>query len=140
MRMREALDQLATAALRRVAAVHGLPHAEATTRSELADRLVERLSDSSYLDEELTRLDDGQRAALVAMRSNDGEMRGFLIERDYPGAADALIERGLLFRTFAVSGPRRGEVFSVPEEILALLPAPPASEAPPITSTAPAER
>src|SRR6202011_2741824 len=61
-------------------------------------------------------------------------------ERDHPGAGEALIERGLLFRIFAAAGPLRGEVFEVPQEILALLPAPPALDAPPATEAPPAER
>src|SRR6266851_971934 len=38
--------------------------------------------------------------------------------------AAALAERGWLFRVFAAAGPLRGEVFVVPDELLAVLPVP----------------
>ena len=53
------------------------------------------------------------------------------MDRDRQGAALGLVERGLLFRHVDAAGPRRGEIFTIPDEILAVLPAPPAIEPPP---------
>lgn len=140
MRLREALDQSATSTLRRVASVHGLPHDEATTRAELIERICDRLSDPTYLQEQLDALDEPARNALSSARDNGGEVRGFSVDRTAPGALEALADRGLLFRTFAVAGPRRGEVFSVPDEVQAVLPAAPTAEGPPQDESPPTER
>src|SRR6266852_1211974 len=121
-----------------MASAHGLLHDDGTTRAELIDRLAERLLDQSYLQEQLDGLTEDERAALVAARASGGEQRGFLLDRDHPGAAEGLVDRGLLFRLFAAAGPRRGELFSAPDELLALLPEPPAVEAPPTDAPAPA--
>src|SRR5437660_3965861 len=132
MRLKEALEETATGALRRMASVHGLLHDDGTTRAELIQRIAERLLDPAYLQEQLDGLSDDEREALVAARASGGEQRGFLLDRDHPGAAEVLVERGLLFRLFAAAGPLRGELFTVPDELLALLPAPPLPESPPI--------
>ena len=135
--MREALDQTATAGLRRIAAAHNLPHDDAATRAELIEAIEARLLDPSFVQDLLARLDDNERQALLAIRASGGEIRGFLLDRDTPGAGDVLSETGLLYRTFTTAGPRRGEVFSVPDELLELLPQPPADEAPPRPGRAP---
>ncbi len=132
MRLKEALEETATGALRRMASAHGLLHDDGTTRAELVDRLAERLLDQAYLQEQLAGLTEDERAALVAARASGGEQRGFLLDRDHPGASEALVDRGLLFRQFAAAGPLRGELFTAPDELLALLPVPPAAEAPPV--------
>src|SRR5262245_5436013 len=131
MRLADALEQSSTGALRRMASVHALVHDDSTTRVELIDRIGERLRDPSYLGAVLDGLADDERAALLEARATHGELRGLLVDREHPGAADVLAERGLLFRLFASSGPLRGEVFSVPDEVLALLPAAPAVAPPP---------
>src|SRR5437660_3438390 len=138
MRLKEALEETATGALRRMASVHGLIHDDGTTRAELIERIAERLLDHAYLQEQLDGLSDDEREALVATRASGGDQRGFLLDRDHPGAAEALVERGLLFRLFAAAGPLRGELFTVPDEVLILLPEPPAVEAPPSGASAPA--
>jgi hypothetical protein len=138
MRLREALEETATGALRRMASVHGLLFDDGTTRAELIERLAERLIDPAYLLEQLDSLTEDELAALAAARSTGGDQRGFLLDRDYPGAAEALVERGLLFRQFAAAGPLRGELFTAPDELLALLPQPPAVEEPPTGEPAPA--
>jgi hypothetical protein len=138
MRLAAALEQTATLALRRMASVHGLLYDDSTTRAELIARLAERLSDPSYLQEQLSALADDERAALIAARASGGEQRGFLLDRDHPGAAEALVDRGLLFRLFAAAGPRRGELFTAPDELLALLPEPPPVAAPPTAEPEPA--
>src|ERR1700682_1564125 len=140
MLLREGLDLSSTGALRRMASVHGLVHDAATTRGELIERLADRLLDPNYLGEQVAGLADDERATLVAARASGGELRGLLVERDHPGAGEALIERGLLFRLFAAAGPLRGEVFQAPAEVLALLPPPPAVDAPPATEAPPLER
>ena len=121
-----------------MASAHGLLFDDGTTRTELVERIAERLLDPTYLHEQLDALSDDERAALLAARASGGEQRGFLLDRDHPGAAEALVERGLLFRQFAAAGPRRGELFTVPDEVLALLPEPPAAERPPSGASAPA--
>jgi hypothetical protein len=139
--LREGLDLSSTGALRRMASVHGLVHDDATTRGELIERLGARLVlDPTYLEEQLEQLSADERATLLAARASGGELRGLLVERDHPGAGEALIERGLLFRIFAAAGPLRGEVFQAPEEILALLPPPPLVDALPAGEAPPAER
>jgi ATP-binding cassette subfamily C protein len=61
MLLREALDQSATGALRRLAAAHGLAVDEATTRAELIERLLERLADPAYLAEQIEALPMGMQ-------------------------------------------------------------------------------
>jgi hypothetical protein len=138
--LREGLDSLSTAALRRLASVHGLVHDDGTTPAELVERLHQRLLDSAYLDQQLSQLSEAERATLIGARGSGGELRGLLIDRDFPGVSDALVERGLLFRIFAVAGPLRGEVFAAPEEFLARLPSPAAIGGPPTGEPPPADR
>jgi hypothetical protein len=138
--LREGLDSLSTAALRRLAGVHGLVHDDSTTPAELVERLSQRLLDPAYLEQQLNELSDAERATLAAARGSGGELRGLLIDRDYPGVGEALLDRGLLFRIFAVSGPLRGEVFAAPEEFLALVPEPTDIGAPPAGEPPPADR
>jgi hypothetical protein len=143
VQLREALDQTATGALRRVALAHGLAPDEATTRSELVERLLERLTDTAYLAEQVSGLAADERAALQALHTAGGQTRGFLLEKRHAGALPKLVARGFLFRTFTAAGPRRGEVFAAPDEVLSLLPGPPEAERPPTappTTEAPAER
>jgi len=106
-----------------VAEAHGLPHDDGTTRAELIERIADRLGDSRYLGEQLASLSPAERATLASARTSAGELRGLLVDAEQPGAAEALAERGWLFRVFAAAGPLRGEVYVVPDEFLALLPA-----------------
>ena len=141
MRLREALEQTSSSTLRRVASSHGLVHDDGTTHAELIERIAERLLAPTYLDEQLAALAEDERAVLVAARGSAGELRSLLIDRDHPGAAEALAERGLLYRVFAAAGPLRGEVLAVPDELLERLPSPPPVEAPPsVSPPAPGER
>src|SRR5688572_16817195 len=99
-----------------MAVLHGVSHDDATTRAELIDRLTERFSDPSYLAARLDALAPDEYSALRAAVNAGGEIRGFLIERDFPGALEELTQRGFLVRTFTSTGPRRGEVFALPTE------------------------
>src|SRR4030088_1350067 len=125
MCLAEALEQTATGALRRLPRAHGLLHDDSITRTELIERLAERLGDPTYLSEQLRGLAPDEHSVLIEARASDGELRGLLVDRDHPGAAEALAERGLLFRLFNAAGPLRGEGFSAPDELLSLLPEPP---------------
>jgi hypothetical protein len=136
VRTGSALEALATGALRRIAAAHGLAVDDGTTRADLVDRLLERLSSTRYLSDFIASLPRDEQEALRAARASNGEIRGFLLDRDHPGAAEALVERGLLFRTFSVAGPRRGEVFALSDEMRELLPGPPPAELPPMLAEA----
>ncbi len=137
MRLREALEQTSVGTLRRIASQHGLSHDDGTTRAELVERLAERLLAPTYLDEQLVGLGDDERAVLAAARAGAGELRGLLVDRDHPGTAEALAERGLLYRVFASAGPLLGEVFAAPDELLERLPPPPPVPAPPTVSPPP---
>src|SRR5690349_7065076 len=122
MRLAEALAQSANATLRRVATAHALAHDDGTTRDELIARLRERLADDEYLDQQLRSLSDTERAVLVSARASAGELRGLLVDSEYPGIAEELADRGWLYRVFAAAGPLRGEVYVVPDELLERLP------------------
>src|SRR5690242_4071400 len=100
MRLRDALEQSPTAALRRTAAVHGLAHDDGTTRAELIDRIAERLGDTQYL---LQQLRPAEQELLASARTSGGELRGLLVDAEQPGAAEDLAERGWLFRVFAAA-------------------------------------
>lgn len=139
MRLAEALEQSATATLRRLADAHGLGHDESATRDELIARLKERLGDARYLEEQLSSLTAEERAILASAHPSGGELRGLLVDAEHPGAAETLADRGWLFRIFAASGPLRGEVFVVPEEALELLPAPAEKIGPRAVAHPPAE-
>jgi len=124
LRLAEALDESATATLRRVAGAHGLAHDDGTTRDELIARITERFGDRSYVEAQLGGLSEGERSVLASARSSAGELRGLLVDSEHPGAAEDLADRGWLYRVFAAGGPLRGEVYVVPDELLDLLPAP----------------
>src|SRR5258708_4824580 len=121
-----------------MASAHGLLHDDGTTRAELIERLAERLSDPTYLQEQLDVLTEDEHAALAAARASGGGLRGFLLDRDHPGAAEALVDRGMLLRLFAAAGPLRGDLFAAPDDPLALLQEPQAAEAPPGGESSPA--
>jgi len=140
MQLRDTLDQAAIAALRRMAATHGVAHDDASTRAELISRLCERFDDPAYVDGLLSGLSEAERGALSAAVATGGESRGFILERDFPGAVASLLEQGLLFRTFTAAGMHRGEVFTVPDEVRRVLPPPAPEAAAPPGSPAPAER
>ena len=131
VRARDAFDQSASSLLRRIAVEHGLPVAASSTRAELVEGLAARFAEPRHLEVVLSALDAASRSALAAARQTGGEVRGLLLARhlgtDDPRAAQALVDRGLLVRTFAPTGPHRGEVFAVPDEVLALLPEPQAA-------------
>src|SRR6266851_4268124 len=116
MRLAEALEHTATGVLRRVAAAHGLTFDDGTTRDELIARIADRLGDPAYVSEQLRGLTEDEQTVLTSAHASAGELRGFLVDLDYPGTAEALAERGWLFRVFAAAGPLRGEVFVVPDE------------------------
>ncbi|HEY1294284.1 MAG TPA: hypothetical protein VGJ60_14505 [Chloroflexota bacterium] len=139
MRLAEALQETATATLRRVAVGHGLAYDDGTTRDELIARISERFGDQAYLKEQLARLSDEERSVLASARASAGELRGLLVDSEHPGAAEVLADTGWLYRVFAAAGPLRGEVFVVPDEILELLPAYEPDAAPAVDATAPAE-
>jgi hypothetical protein len=122
VRLAEALEQTATAILRRVASAHGLPHDDGTTRGELIARIAERFGARPWLDNQLHSLNADEREVLVSARASAGELRGLLVDSAHPGAAESLADRGWLYRVFAAAGPLRGEVFVVPDELLAVLP------------------
>ena len=124
MLLATALDQLASGALRRLAVAHAVHHDDATTRAELISRLGERFADTEYLRAQLAAVSETEQAALLSTAAAGGEIRGFVLDRDFPDAEAALLERGFLIRTFTTSGGRRGEVFQIPDEVRALLPAP----------------
>ena len=130
MRLTEALNQTSMGALRRVASAHALPYDDSITRDELIARIAERLSDQVYVAAQLESLSADERAALLAARTSAGELRGLLVDLDHPGAAEALAEHGWLYRVFSAAGPMRGEVYVVPDELLAALPPPDETEAP----------
>jgi hypothetical protein len=139
MRLAEALDQSATATLRRVAAAHGLAHDDGTTRDELIARIAERLGERAYLEERVRGLSEIERSVLASARSSSGELRGLLVDSQHPGTAEDLAERGWLYRVFASQGPLRGEVYVVPDELLEVLPVAQPVAAPPAAAPAPAE-
>ena len=139
MRLAEALEETATATLRRVAEAHGLAHDEGTTRDELIARIADRLAEPTYLDEQARGLTDAERSVLTSARASAGELRGLLVDSDHPGAAEDLANRGWLYRVFAAGGPLRGEVYVVPDEVLAVLPAAEPVTMPPADAPVPAE-
>lgn len=125
MHLRALLDQTATGSLRRIAEAHGLALDEAATRPELVERVAGRLLDGDYVADRLRRLSAEQRQALAAARAAGGELRGLLLARslgsDDAEAARVLVEQGLLFRAFAATGPHRGEIFTLPDELFPLV-------------------
>jgi hypothetical protein len=129
--------------------LHGIAVDDATTRAELVDALATRLAEPDYLTERLARLEPRELRALTAAYRSGGEIRGFLLQRllesDDPDAARSLMDDGFLFRTFAPLGRHRGEVFAVPDELLAhpslaAADEPPTEPPPPTAAPARAER
>src|SRR5207253_37296 len=83
----------------------------------LVERLADRLADADYLADLLRGLSPDEQAILLEARRAGGELRGLLVERNHPAEADTLVDRGLLFRVFTTSGPRRGEIFAIADQL-----------------------
>ena len=72
MRVHEALDELATGALRRLAPLHGLAIDDASTRADLLARLAARLSEPSYVQDSYIRYLVKHRLAAVGLTVDIG--------------------------------------------------------------------
>jgi hypothetical protein len=122
-----------------VADAHGLAHDDGTTRAELISRIADRLTDATYLAEQLERLSTAERGILASAHASGGELRVLLVDAEQPGAAEDLARRGWLYRVFSATGPLRGEVLVVPEELLAVLPSEPEANLPRLEREPPQE-
>jgi hypothetical protein len=142
MELRACLDQCALGLLRQIAAAHEVPLAEPAARAEAVQLLLDRLLAAGYLEHCLARLGQDERRALELVASEGGQLRGFVLERRLrrsaePDGADSsssrvlgsLLQSGLLYRVFQAVGPVRGEVYVLPDELVAFLPSTPAPEA-----------
>jgi hypothetical protein len=133
--LRVCLDQCSLGLLRQLAAAHQVQRPDPVARAELISALTERLLQPGYLDQTLQKLAPESRLAIELLAAESGRLRGFVLERrlraHLPGAdetlvratTDELLRLGLIYRVFQATGPDRGEVFVLFDELLALLPA-----------------
>ncbi len=133
MKLEEALRECTLALLRRIATSHGVAFAPETLRAELAGRILHRLLVPGYLAGYLEGLEAEERALLQAAAAYGWVAKAFVLDRRFPhragparrssiqGPAVSLLQKGLLFRTFAPIGDWRGEIYHVPEELRPLL-------------------
>ena len=94
----------------------------------------------TYLSEQLEALSQDDRVVLASAQQSSGELRGFLVDLEHPGAAESLADRGWLYRIFAAAGPLRGEVFVLPDELQSVLPEPKHAEVLDASEPPPAQR
>ena len=139
MNLRTCLDQCSFGLLRQIAAVHEVALSEPPARAEVVHALLERLLAPGYLQQFFEKRPPEEQRALALVAHDGGQSRGFVLERrlrqhtgdeaDDEGVQailGTLVQAGLLFRTFQAIGPDRGEIFALPDELLALVPARPA--------------
>lgn len=129
MKLDRSLQECTLALLRRIATNHGVVVEDATLRGELADLLLHRLQSPAHLSGFLSHLSSEERSLLQAVRDQGWMAKSFVLERRFPqprptvpGGAEpgptlSLLQKGLLFRSFAAIGSWRGEVYFVPEEL-----------------------
>lgn len=142
MKLEEALQDCTLALLRKIAANHGVAVEEEVLRGELSQLLLQRLLEPAYLGDYLSTLTQDEIAVLDTVRGNGWMAKAFVLERLFPQRAGpkpptaqaepspslSLLQKGLLFRTFAPIAAWRGEVYYVPEELRpTILPALPAA-------------
>lgn len=140
--LREALESQPLPILRAIAASHGLE--SGGRREELIEVLDLHLARPETIARLLAGLDAGERALLDRLVAEGGCLPAHRVQRD-PGGGElrqlgaGALERlrpwespispterlwylGLIYLTFAEVGDFRGQVFFIPDEILALLP------------------
>ncbi|MHB8990298.1 MAG: helicase-associated domain-containing protein [Chloroflexota bacterium] len=131
MRLEESLHDCTLALLRRIAANHGMVAGEATLRGELAGLLLQRLLAPGYIAGFLPSLSEAEQTLLQTVRDQGWTAKAFVLERQFPqprpsrpssgppepGPTLSLLQKGLLFRSFAAIGSWRGEVYLVPDDL-----------------------
>lgn len=134
MNLAACLDQCSLGLLRQIAAAHGVRLEEPPARRELIEALLQRLGAPGYLARYIEQLSDNERWILASVAGAGGPLRGYVLERrlrqhdltasetDLRDQLDALVQKGLLYRSFLAVGPERGEVFVLPEELRSALP------------------
>lgn len=149
MKLKDALGECSLGLLRRIGQEHGVPFTEETLRAELAEAIADALSRPGYLASYLDLLPPLEHLAVRLVAETGGQMLAHVLERrlrarveelsshgeppdvstqnETAAQADkaitqSLLRRGVLFRSLISSGPLRGEVYYLPEEVLQALP------------------
>ncbi len=130
--LHEALTECTLALLRRIATAHGLAVSESTLRAELVDQLAGKLAEPEQMNSLLTSLSTEEQRLLQAVRTQGWTAKAFVLDRQFPGdqrkggdnppsmehsPKPSLVQKGLLYRSYATLGNWRGEVYHVPEEL-----------------------
>ena len=128
MKLEDALQECTLALLRKIAAAHDVPVEVDTLRAELADRISQRFAGLGYLSGYVARLPDGEKEVLRFLKEHDWVGKAFLLERQFarPEDADgnrpnsltiALLQMGLIYRSFGTIASWHGELYHVPVEL-----------------------
>ncbi|MBI3734830.1 MAG: hypothetical protein HY259_15435 [Chloroflexi bacterium] len=137
--LRDALLEYPPQMLRAIADMNALQLPEGGSRDQWADFLSNELARADIAQQAWQSLGEAERGIIERMRQNDGRIKAFQLLRDHgeirpfgvvalardkpwlspANSVESLWYRGLIQRAFDVGGAYRGEVFFIPQEILA---------------------
>lgn len=128
MKLEDALQECTLALLRKIAASHAIAVADDTLRAELAAHISQRIADAGYLIGYVSGLSDGEKEVLRFLVTHEWAGKAFLLERQFARAqvdasqqplslTIALLQKGLIYRSFGTIGSWRGELYHVPGEL-----------------------
>jgi hypothetical protein len=142
MKLREMLNTMSVDDLRAIARTYALRLGPAPAKYELVDGLSRHLSSRAVNADILVQLSHTERQALDDLLAGGGRMIARLFEREHgmirfrnpfiygraqdqtdrESAATSLYYRGLICKTYGSVGAWNGEIYVIPEEVMALLP------------------
>ena len=128
MKLEDALQECTLALLRKIAASHAISVAEDMLRAELAALVSQRFAGTEYMAAYATGLSDGEREVLRFLADHEWSGKTFLLERQFArpqvdtgqqplSPTLALLQKGLIYRSFGTIGSWRGELYHVPNEL-----------------------
>jgi hypothetical protein len=158
MRLMDALNSVPLDVLKAIAQQHNIRHAVNVYRRDLVNLLATYLEDRTYINGALARLSAPARQALDNLIANDGHVIAEVFRKDYgeipsymdpygsggtrsPEHASSPVSQlwrfGLVYQAYGRLNNWEGEVYAVPDEILAILPKPHKAEFAELLASAP---
>jgi hypothetical protein len=127
VKLEDALQECTLALLRKIAASHSVAAAEDTLRSELASQITLRFAEPDYVLSIVAALDEQEKQVLRFLSTHDWTGKAFLLERQFQrdvtavhsplAPCIALLQKGLIYRSFGAIDSWRGELYHVPVEL-----------------------
>lgn len=129
MKLEDALQECTLALLRKIAATHDIAADVDTLRAELASQISQKFVGPEYVAAYVAMLPDGEKEVLRFLGDHDWVGKAFLLERQFARAQEAesthqsisltvaLLQKGLIYRSFGTIGSWRGELYHVPNEL-----------------------